>query len=197
MREQLLVGLWPPPAPGTRLGLTLAGLAIGALNLAFLAEIWPHTPAARPRLLALEWLLVLALVPQALWWAWRWRRAYAGPGWLRVLATAVFLSGAGATLFLWLAVLVGWVARKAVVEAALTELLADEKTVVWLTLLWWLLVLVMLFRLFWWGWRGRASLVSGWQQRLAAAACIAGVALGVISWLLMLAVWVAGLVCSL
>jgi hypothetical protein len=92
---------------GLRLWLTLGGLAVGALNLVFLAEIWPHTPAAAVALLVLLWLLVLALLPQAAWWAWRWLRAYAGPGWVRVLATAVLLSGTCVVLVGWLAVLVG------------------------------------------------------------------------------------------
>ena len=107
MRKLLFAGLLPPPPLGIRLRLTLLGLAIGALNLACLAEIWPHTPAAKTVFLAFEWLLLLAVLPQGLWWAWRWLRAYAGPGWLRVLATAVFLSGACVVLAVWFAVLVG------------------------------------------------------------------------------------------
>ncbi len=98
MRKLLLAGLWPLPPLGLRLWLTLAGLAVGVLNLVFLAEIWPHTPAAATTLLVLLWLLVLALLPQATAWAWRWLRAYAGPGWVRVLATAAFLGGAGVVL---------------------------------------------------------------------------------------------------
>jgi hypothetical protein len=107
MRRLRFAGLLPSPPLGLRLWLTLGGLAVGALNLVFLAEIWPHTPAAAVALLVLLWLLVLALLPQAAWWAWRWLRAYAGPGWVRVLATAVFLSGACVVLVGWLAVLVG------------------------------------------------------------------------------------------
>ncbi len=105
MRRLLFAGTLPPL--GLRLGLTLAGLAVGVLNLVFLAEVWPHTPAAAVVLLVLLWLLVLALLPQAARWAWRGLRAYAGPGWVRVLATAVFLSGAGVVLVGWLAVLLG------------------------------------------------------------------------------------------
>jgi hypothetical protein len=107
MRRQLVAGLFPPPPLGIRLGLTLLGLAFGTLNLAYLAEIWPHTAAAKTAFLALEWLLLLAVLPQGLWWAWRWLRAYAGPVWLQVLATAVFLSGVCLAIALWLAVLTG------------------------------------------------------------------------------------------
>jgi len=107
MRKLLFAGLFPLPALGLGLWLTLLGLLIGALNLAFFTEIWPGTPAAKSALLTLEWLLLLALLPQALWWVWRWLRAYTGPGWLRVLATAVFLSGACVVLALWFAVLGG------------------------------------------------------------------------------------------
>jgi hypothetical protein len=107
MRKQLVAGLFPPPPLGTRLWLTLLGLAFGALNLAYLAEIWPHTAVAKTALLALEWLLLLAVLPQVLLWAWRWLRAYAGPVWLQVLATAVFLSGFCLAVVLWLAILTG------------------------------------------------------------------------------------------
>lgn len=106
MRKLLFAGLFPLPALGIALWLTLLGLLIGALNLAFFTEIWPGTPTAKSTLLALEWLLLL---PQVLGWAWRWLRAYTGPGWLRVLATAVFLSGACVVLALWFAVLMGGV----------------------------------------------------------------------------------------
>jgi hypothetical protein len=105
MRRLLFAGLWPLPPLGLR--LTLAGLALGVLNLVFLAEVWPHTPVAATTLLVLLWLLLLALLPQGTWWAWRWLRAYAGPGWVRVLATAACLGGAGVVLLGWLAVLVG------------------------------------------------------------------------------------------
>jgi hypothetical protein len=107
MRRLIFAGLWPLPPLGLRLGLTLAGLVVGALNLVFLAEIWPHTPAAAVALLVLLWLLLLALLPQAAWWAWRWLRAYVGPSWVRVLATAAFLGGASVVLLGWLAILVG------------------------------------------------------------------------------------------
>jgi hypothetical protein len=107
MRKQLVAGLFPLPPLGTRLWLTLLGLALGALNLVYLAEIWPHTSAAKTAFLVLEWLLLLAVLPQGLWWAWRWLRAYAGPVWLQVLATAVLLSGVCLAVALWLAILMG------------------------------------------------------------------------------------------
>jgi hypothetical protein len=107
MLRRLAAGIAPPPAFGPRLWLTLATGVVGGLNLVFYSEIWPHTPAARPLLSALLWLVVLALPPQLLWWVWRWLRAYTGPGWLRLLATAVFLSGACLVLAGWLAVLAG------------------------------------------------------------------------------------------
>lgn len=109
MRKQLSAGLFPLPALGIGLWLTLLGLVIGALNLAFLPEIWPGTPAAKSVLLTLEWLLLLALPPQGLWWAWRWLRAYSGPGWLRMLARAVFWVGACVVLAAWMAGVLGGV----------------------------------------------------------------------------------------
>jgi hypothetical protein len=107
MRKQLVAGLFPPPPLGIRLGLTLLGLAFSTFNLTYLAEIWPHTAAAKTAFLVLEWLLLLAVLPQGLWWAWRWLRAYAGPVWLQVLATAVLLSGVCLAVALWLAILMG------------------------------------------------------------------------------------------
>lgn len=78
----------PPP-----LGRTVASLGLGALNLLFFAELWPHTPAARPWLLGVGWLLLLTLPLQFVGWAWRWRRACAGPGWVRLLAVVGFWGG--------------------------------------------------------------------------------------------------------
>ncbi|RZK61622.1 MAG: hypothetical protein EOO59_04600 [Hymenobacter sp.] len=109
MRKLFLANLLPLPALGPRLWLTLAGLAIGGLNLVYLTEIWPHTPAAQSLLLKIEWLLLLALPPQVLWWAWRGLRASTGPGWLRGLATAVFLGGACLVLAGWVVLLLGGV----------------------------------------------------------------------------------------
>ena len=105
MLRRLAAGIAPPPAFGPRLWLTLAAGAFGGLNLVFFSEIWTHTPAARPLLSALLWLVVVVLPPQGLWWTWRWLRAYTGPGWLRLLVTAVFLSGTCLVLAGWLAVL--------------------------------------------------------------------------------------------
>lgn len=105
--RRLLAGFLPSPPLGLRLWLTLVGLVVGILNLVLLAELWPHTPAAAVVVLVLVWLLMLALLPQAAEWAWRWLRTYAGPRWVRVLATALFLSGAGVVRVGWLAVLLG------------------------------------------------------------------------------------------
>jgi hypothetical protein len=102
MRKLLWASFSQMPPVGTRLGLTLASLAIGALNLAFLAELWPHTPAARVWLLVLEWLLLLALPPQFIRWAWRWLRAYAGPAWVWLLAVVGFLGVACLGIAVWL-----------------------------------------------------------------------------------------------
>ncbi|MGI4872745.1 MAG: hypothetical protein ACRYFX_16415 [Janthinobacterium lividum] len=52
------------------------------------------------------WLLGLALLPQLMWWVWRRLRAYTGPGWMRLLATAAYLAGACVALVVWLALLV-------------------------------------------------------------------------------------------
>ena len=93
------------PPLGRRLWLTLASLAFGVLNLAFVAELWPHTPGARPWLLGLEWLLLLTLPPQCVGWARRWLRAYAGPGWVRLLATLGFVTVACLGLVVWFVLL--------------------------------------------------------------------------------------------
>jgi len=97
------------PPLGTRLGLTLAGLALGVLNLVFFDELWPHTPVARPWLLGLGWLLLLALPPQFIGWAWRWLRAYAGSGWVWLLAVVSFWGVACLGLFAWALLLVAGV----------------------------------------------------------------------------------------
>lgn len=109
MRKLLLAGFSQLPPIGTRLGLTLASLVIGALNLVFLTELWPHTPAAHTWVLALEWLLLLTLPPQFIGWAWRWLRAYTGPGWVRLLAGVGFVGGAGLGIVAWLSLLVAGV----------------------------------------------------------------------------------------
>ena len=89
------------PPLGRRLWLTLASLAFGGLNLAFFAELWPHTPGARSWLLGLEWLLLLALPPQFIGWARRWLRAYAGPGWVWLLAAFGFVAVVSLGLAAW------------------------------------------------------------------------------------------------
>ncbi len=97
-----LAGIGAPPPLGPRLWLTLAAGAGGAANLIFLREIWPHTPAAKAMLVPGTCATGLLLLPQLLWWAWRWLRAYAGPAWLRVLAMAVYLGGTCLALGIWL-----------------------------------------------------------------------------------------------
>jgi hypothetical protein len=111
MRKVFFAGLYPPPPLGAPLWLTLAGLAMGALNLACRAEIWPHTPAAASVLLVVEWVLALVLVPQGLWWAWGWLGGYTGPSWLRLLAKIAFMCGACGAAVVWLVLLVGGMAR--------------------------------------------------------------------------------------
>lgn len=106
MRKLLFAGLFPPPPLGTRLWLTIGGLVIVGLNLIYEAEIWPHTRHAEQVLLLVAWLLLLAVVPQALWWAWGWLRAYTGPLWVRLLAKAVFMSGVCVVAAGWLLLLV-------------------------------------------------------------------------------------------
>lgn len=106
MRKLLFAGLFPLPPVGTRLWLTMGGSLIVGLNLAYKAEIWPHTLYAERVLLLLAWLLLLALLPQALWWAWGWLRAYTGPAWVRLLAKAVFMSGVCVAAVIWLVLLV-------------------------------------------------------------------------------------------
>ena len=106
MRKLLLAGLFPLPPLGTRLWLTLGSLAIVGLNLVYEAEIWPHTLHAGGVLTALGWLLLLVLVPQALWWVWNWLRAYTGPVWVRLIAKALFMSGVCVVAAFWLIMLV-------------------------------------------------------------------------------------------
>ena len=103
----LLAGVPGPPAPGGWLLGTAAGLALVALNLAFERELWPHTPTVRQTLPVAASVLALALLPQALWWGWRWLRAYAGPWWLRWLATCAYLAATTVAAMLWLLLLVG------------------------------------------------------------------------------------------
>jgi hypothetical protein len=93
------------PPLGRRLWLTFAGLAFGGLNLAFFAELWPHTPGARPWLLGLEWLLLLTLPPQFIGWAQRWVRAYAATGWKWLLAMVGFWGVACLGVISWLVLL--------------------------------------------------------------------------------------------
>jgi hypothetical protein len=105
MRKLLFASFLQMPPLGARLGLTLTSLAIGVLNLVFLTELWPHTPAARVWLLALEWLLLLTLPPQFIGWAWRWLRAYAGPAWAWLLAAVSFLGVTCLGIAAWLSLL--------------------------------------------------------------------------------------------
>ena len=106
MFNRLLTGLFPLPPLGRRLVFTLLATAAVGLNLLCLPELWPHTPNACRVLAVALWLLGLALVPQLMWWVWRWLRAYTGPGWVRLLATAAYLAGACVALVGWLALLV-------------------------------------------------------------------------------------------
>jgi len=106
MPNARLAGMWPLPPLGTRLWLTIGGLAIIGLNLVYSAEIWPHTRHAERVLMLLAWLLLLAVVPQALWWAWGWLRAYTGPAWLRLLAKALFMIGVCIAAAVWVVMLV-------------------------------------------------------------------------------------------
>ena len=106
MRKLLFAGLFPPPSLGTRLWLTIGCLAVVGLNLVYKAEIWSYTPHAEQVLMMLEWLLLLAVVPQVLWWAWNWLRAYSGPGWVQLIAKAVFMSGVCVVAAIWLILLV-------------------------------------------------------------------------------------------
>ena len=80
----MVASLFLLPPLGIRLWLTLLGLAFSMLNLTYLAEIWPHTATAKTAFLALAWLLLLALLPQGLWWAWRWLRLATGAGYGRI-----------------------------------------------------------------------------------------------------------------
>ena len=106
MRKLLFAGLWPPPPLGTRLWLTLGSLAVVGLNLVYEAEIWPHTLHAEQVLTMLGWLLLLVVVPQALWWAWNWLRVYTGPVWMRLTAKALFMSGVCVAAAIWVLMLV-------------------------------------------------------------------------------------------
>lgn len=105
MLKQLFAGLFPLPALGNRLAFTLLAMMAGAFNLVYLQEIWPHTPAAKLVLSVVLWLVGLALLPQLMWWSWRWLRAYTGPGWVQLLATAAYLTGACVALVAWLTLL--------------------------------------------------------------------------------------------
>lgn len=104
----LLSGIPAPPPLGVYLWATLSVLLFGTLNLLFKAELWPATPAV-PRLLGWTTVLAaLAAVLQVLAWGWQWLQAYTGPGWLRRLASAVYMGGALLGLLLWLLGAVAW-----------------------------------------------------------------------------------------
>jgi hypothetical protein len=109
MRKLVWASLSRLPPLGMRLGLTLASLALGALNLVFLTELWPHTPAAKTWLLALEWLALLTLPPQFIGWARRWVRAYTATGWRWLLALVGFWSVACLGVISWVVLLLAGV----------------------------------------------------------------------------------------
>ena len=95
-----------PPVP-RRLGLMLGGLALCLLNLALKKELWPHVPQADAVFAAGAGLLLLGILPQLLWLAWRWLRSWQGPALLRWLATAGFLAAAGLGVVFWLTLFCG------------------------------------------------------------------------------------------
>lgn len=106
MPRPLMASQAQTPPLGRCLWLTLGSLGFGALNLRFFAELWPHTPVARLWLLGLVWLLLLTLPLQLVGWAWRWLRAYAGPGWVWLLASVGFLGVACLGVLAWAMLLV-------------------------------------------------------------------------------------------
>ena len=112
MPRPLVASLAQTPPLGRCLSLTLGILGFGALNLLFFAELWPHTPVAKRWLMGLVWLLLLTLPLQFIGWAWRWLRAYAGPGWMWLVAALGFVAvawlGVAAWFLLLVLLLIGW-----------------------------------------------------------------------------------------
>ena len=107
MLRYVLGGVPRLPAPGGWLLGTVAGLALVGLNLTWEHEIWPTTPGMHKLLPGVFLGLVLALLPQLAWWGWRWLRAYAGPQWLRWLATCAYLAATTVAALLWMLALAG------------------------------------------------------------------------------------------
>ena len=108
MLRYLLSGIPAPPAPSNYAWATLSVLVFGLVNLVFQTELWPATPAM-PRLLEIATgLSVLAAWPQVLWWGWQWLQAYTGPGWLRRVASVVYMCGAILGMLLWLLGAASW-----------------------------------------------------------------------------------------
>jgi hypothetical protein len=62
--------------------------------------------------MGLVWLLLLTLPLQFIGWAWRWLRAYAGPGWMWLVAALGFVAvaclGVAAWFLLLVLLLIGW-----------------------------------------------------------------------------------------
>ena len=100
-------GVPGPPAPGRWLVATAGLLGLVLLNLAWEHELWSTTPAMRRLLPGALLRLLLALLPQVAWWEWRWLRAYAGPWWLRWLATCAYLGATAVAGLLWVVGLAG------------------------------------------------------------------------------------------
>lgn len=80
---------WPEVPP--RLWGTAVASAVVITSLIFNQEIWPHHPQAKQW----SWLVLAILLQagafQAILVLWAWPKAFAGPGWLRLLLRAVVL----------------------------------------------------------------------------------------------------------
>jgi hypothetical protein len=105
----LLSGIPAPPAPSNYAWATLSVLLFSLVNLVFQTELWPDMPAVPRQLEIVTGLAVLIAWPQALWWGWQWLQVYAGPEWLRRLASVGYIGGALLGLLLWLFGAVSWV----------------------------------------------------------------------------------------
>ena len=91
MRDALMTLLpeWPPVP--RRLWLTAGLGALALANLAFLDEIWPHTPGAQHVIIQIMLAAVLAGSCQLVSLLHGWVLNYAGPWWARLLFRMVVM----------------------------------------------------------------------------------------------------------
>lgn len=99
------------PHVSVRLWWTLGLSVLAGLNLFFEAEVWPHTPLAGAFWAHILWGALVLAGPLAWLCGWHWLRTYEGPGVLRLMLTAFYLTGSLIGFLIWLLLLVGGIIR--------------------------------------------------------------------------------------